>query len=957
MDNRVSVGLKTIRDMKELRAKPASLREVLAHWSKVDDVEPPVSDMEFLGWLRDDPPVFSIKVRFHDMIASWDYAAELAWASGTMPNTPARREVIGKLLALDADQAAEIDRLFPPYPGIDQPIRIEADDKRADWYSALGNQRGDFYWRAYERYLLQAKRWDPKNVAVLDTTSSDIVADFRDPMANPNAQTKGLVVGYVQSGKTANFTGVIAKAIDAGYRFVIVLAGLQNTLRNQTQRRIDKELVGCERLESTGEYRNDSDWPDFNAHGDIPDRIGAFNIDRLTTSTVDFQRPFGDVAGLRFSKHDPHLPFWREENASRHPVKLVVVKKNPTPLRNLLKALEGEAKVGTPWSEVPSIIIDDESDQASLNTKKPTAREVQQRTAINKLIVKISGVLQRAQYVGYTATPFANVFANPDDADDIFPSDFIISLPRPEGYMGVRDFYDPPGTTEKLRDPYTNYGRHIRPVIGTNELQANLPQALDAFVLAGAVKLYREAHGYAPFRHHTMLVHVSTRTHVHEELRGKIVKLFAASGYATGGTGLARIRKLWETDFSPVSHHCKVKGLPVPDSFDALAPHIGECVVRIAGDGDCVLVLNGEDTENSPDFDKAPVWKVIVGGAKLSRGYTVEGLTVSYYRRTTGAADTLMQMGRWFGYREGYRDLVRLYIGTEEPRGSKTINLYEAFRGVCEDEEEFRAQLSRYSRLEGEERLTPKQIPPLVPSHLLQPSARNKMYNATLVFVNFGEAHKERTVASIVPKIKSSNADAMKTLLAEASMSNGVIDGSVCKPFAAMAGVVSNAEMLTFLGVFRYGTADSDQRELVLIREFIEGKHGDPKIDDWALIAPTLKDSGKPDWKVPGVGTFKIRKRGRTDARYGVFSEPNHVGAARMIAHLTDGSPSNPFTRKLAHSRRGVMLFYPVLADHEKGIPTMGFSLDFPTNNIPKAIRYGVKVPDRPTDVVVDAMA
>jgi len=956
MNNRVSVGLKAIKDMKELRCKPASLRNVLIHWSEIDDVDPVVSGEEFIGWLQDDAGVFQIKVGFHEMIASWDYAAELAWAPDTKPNTAARRETIGRLLALEAGQVMEVDRLFPPYPGIDQPIRIEAADIRPDWYSAVGKQRGDFYWRAYEKYLLQTKCWDPENVAVLDAASSDIIADFRDPMANTNGPTKGLVVGYVQSGKTANFTGVIAKAIDAGYRLVIVLAGLQNTLRNQTQRRIDKELVGRERLESTGEYCNDDDWLHFNAHGDVPDRIGAFNIDRLTTSTVDFQTPFGDVAGLRFSKHDPHLPFWREENASRHPVKLVVVKKNGTPLKNLLKALENEAKVGTAWDEVPSIIIDDESDQASLNTKKPTVREVQLRTAINKLIVKISSVLKRAQYVGYTATPFANVFANPDDAEDIFPSDFIISLPRPEGYMGVQDFYDPVGTPEEPRDPNTKFGCHIRPVVGADDLPDNLPQALDAFVLTGAVKLYRAAHGHVPFRHHTMLVHVSTRTQVHEDLRREIMKLFAASGYATGGSGLARVRKLWETDFSPISHHSMAKGLPVPDSFKALAPYIGECVVRIAGDGDCALVLNGMDTENSPDFDKAAVWKVIVGGAKLSRGYTVEGLTVSYYRRTTGAADTLMQMGRWFGYREGYRDLVRLYIGTKEPRGSTTINLYEAFRGVCDDEEAFRGQLSRYSRLKGVERLTPKQIPPLVPSHMLQPSARNKMYNATLVFMNFGGSHKERTVASTMLSIKSGNAAAMKTLLVEANMSDGVLDGDGCKPFHAMAGVVSNAEMLNFLAVFRYGTADGDQRELVLVREFLAGKHGDPDIDDWALIVPMLKNSGKPDWKVPDVGTFKIRKRHRTDTRYGVFTEPNHVHAARMIAGLTDGSPSNPFTRKLAHQRRGVMLFYPVLADHEKGIPTIGFSLDFPANNIPKVIRYGVKAPDRPTEIVVDAV-
>lgn len=366
--------------------------------------------------------------------------------------------------------------------------------------------------------------------------------------------------------------------------------------------------------------------------------------------------------------------------------------------------------------------------------------------------------------------------------------------------------------------------------------------------------------------------------------------------------------------------------------------------------------LNGEEAENAPDFDKSPVWKVIVGGAKLSRGYTVEGLTVSYYRRVAGAADTLMQMGRWFGYREGYRDLVRLYIGTEEPRGKKdTINLYDAFRGVCDDEEEFRAQLSRYSRLAGDERLTPRQVPPLVPSHMLQPSARNKMYNATLVFVNFGGEHKERTVASTLPKIKESNERLMAGLLVKAGLQTGEIESSGFTAFRATAGIVSNADMISFLGGYRYGPADEDQREIMLIREFLSGVHGNPEIDDWAVIAPRLKneDNGKP-WMVKGVGAFEVRKRSRSETRYSVFTEPDHVKAAMVICGLISDVPSNEFTRKLAGKRRGVMLFYPVLAAGETGIPTIGFSLDFPRNGIGRKVRYGVKVPDRPADVVVD---
>src|SRR5690606_5698249 len=148
-----------------------------------------------------------------------------------------------------------------------------------------------------------------KNIAVLDATSTLVVSDLRDPFEVQARSTRGLVVGYVQSGKTANFTGVIAKALDAGYRLIVVLAGMQNTLRDQTQRRIDKELVGRELLQITSEYSSDDDWDEFNRHGDIADRLGAFKVDRLTTSEKDFRHPFGDTARLAFHRVDRNKPF------------------------------------------------------------------------------------------------------------------------------------------------------------------------------------------------------------------------------------------------------------------------------------------------------------------------------------------------------------------------------------------------------------------------------------------------------------------------------------------------------------------------------------------------------------------------------------------------------------------------------------------------------------------------
>src|SRR5262249_23696420 len=158
--------------------------------------------------------------------------------------------------------------------------------------------------------------------------------------------------------------------------------------------------------------------------------------------------------------------------------------------------------------------------------------------------------------------------------------------------------------------------------------------------------------------------------------------------------------------------------------------------------------INGQKESDTPDFDRDQVWRVLVGGNKLSRGYTVEGLTVSYYRRRADAADTLMQMGRWFGYRAGYSDLVRLFVGREEPKASgEIIDLYKAFEGACRDDIAFRSELERYAGLPGDDRIKPVQVPPLVQAHLLRPTAQNKMYNAKLLATNFGGDYREPTVA------------------------------------------------------------------------------------------------------------------------------------------------------------------------------------------------------------------
>lgn len=675
-------------------------------------------------------------------LTDWDFLPGPGW-SDTTERTQERRDDVYGLLGLSEETRKLLDSLVP-VSHVEAPVVIS--DEFVPWYTPQSLQGRPWYWPAYRSYL-EGKGWVPEAVASVDVATDAVVERLADPTQSSAYQSKGLVVGYVQSGKTANFAGVIAKAVDAGYRLVIVLGGTLNMLRAQTQRRLDMELVGRENIlrgapEYESDYANDPAWIQgkFTSFGDLPSARGAFDIVRLTTRDDDYKSLLQGITALEFEKQEPALPLYDMRNLHRSSARLMVVKKHKTVLGKLVKDLK---KIKTPLSEIPVLIIDDESDEASVNTSNLTKPDAE-RSAINLKISELLQLLPRAQYVGYTATPYANVFVDPSNAEDIFPKDFIVSLPRPDGYMGARDFHDLDSAVPEEERTVANSNElaHVRNITVHDENGDDdfcLQQAMDMFVLTAAMKLYREDRGGLGdryFQHHTMLIHESVRTEVHRELLSKVTGMWWNAGYM-GPTGHQRLRELFEKDLAPVSA-VRADGHAVPPSYDELAPYVGPAVTRIGGDDNPIIVVNGDkDIETGEaDFDKRSIWKILIGGQKLARGFTVEGLTVSYFRRRAGNASTLMQMGRWFGFREGYRDLVRLFLGRAETMGAKEIDLYAGFEAICLDEETFRTELKQYATMiDGKPQVTPDQVPPLVSQHLpwLKPTSPNKMYNARLV--------------------------------------------------------------------------------------------------------------------------------------------------------------------------------------------------------------------------------
>jgi len=920
------------------------------------------SQAALLEELRNAGPGDDMLGLFRRKLARWDN--EVAdWANNTPINTAERRTLIYNRLGLDeAWISLSDDRL--PFQPLARPTVIATDHDQ--WYTPEIRAGRDYYWKKYSEQLLK-QNWDEESVLQLEESTSSVVERLADPAAETAYQAKGLVIGYVQSGKTANFTGVIARAADAGYRLIIVLGGMLDVLRSQTQRRIDKELVGRELL--FREYVNDPDWDEFLSHGAKPSELGAFDISRLTGPEEDYQRLALGVEALKFEAQNPALPFNHPDNLYRAPARIAVLKKNSKVVQRLLSDLAalGRQKLGAPLDQVPVLIIDDESDQASINTKKPTPGAIEEeRNATNQAIVDLLRLLPRAQYIGYTATPFANVFVDPASEGDIFPKDFLIALPRPIGYMGVSDFYDFDAGED---DEKPNKRDFVRPVVGEDSDPENLRAAIDSFVLSGAIKLWRlDQDPKFKFRHHTMLVHVSQLVNDQKALAVEVRKTYASAGY-DGGKGLDRLATLFEEDFRKV-YERRGEGLPFPDTFEELLDSLGDCLQRIGEAGDAVLVVNNETKDQTPDFDKQSVWKILVGGTKLSRGYTVEGLTVSYYRRRAGAGDTLMQMGRWFGFRRGYKDLVRLFIGTKEKksaRGPATIDLYEAFGGVCRDEELFRKDLERYASME-EPRMTPAKIPPLVPQHMLRPTAANKMRNAVIQFRNFGGQLAESTFAPHdLDQIRHNN-EALATLLqgrqVDLQTMKAEARGSL-RTLRAHTALFSTKKLLQFLHSYRWFDPRSSEAKignpLRLPIEFLEGKAGEHGIEDWLLLSPQI--ASPRGLNTVNATDFDVVYRSRHEQlehRFHTYNDPVHRLFAQHICEQVTLPKADEALNALRSAHRGVMIYYPITDEKvgkvkkpAKGPFTVGFTLLFPENDIASPLGFTVRMADRPEEAVV----
>lgn len=877
-------------------------------------------------------PNDEVKELLHDQLGRWDWEGNAPWTGATSPNTPARRQRIYQLLGVGPSFKKALDQYLEPYQGakavvIDDPAQVP------DWYTFEFRRKHDFYWSRLRRFLKEVRVLHPDAVNSVGSSADRILERLGEPASSDLFAARGLVVGYVQSGKTTNFTAVIAKAIDAGYRLIVVLSGTTNLLRNQTQRRLDMELVGVENIlppgaEAEHDYVEDDGWPGrFITYGRRPSLLGHVDINRLTTQE-DFKSKDGGLNPLafHFEKHDRRKPLYDRQNLNHAGARIAVVKKQFDRLGAFIRELK---QAGTEQcAEIPTLIIDDESDQASVNTVNPEKVRDRNRSRINERIVEILSLLPRAQYLGYTATPFANVFVDAHDEADIYPRHFIISLERPKGYMGAREFHDfAPVASGRL----SNKAAYIRDVPKPDDPKNDrLLEAMDAFVLAGAIKKFREKRDKTTFKHHTMLVHSSMSTSDQERLVKEIDQKWKNAGYGMPGPDRQRLESLLE-DFREVwADRGRSLGWSFPKTYAELVPSLGSALDEIRN-GKVVLMVNSAEGADVPDFDaKAGVWKIIVGGAKLSRGYTIEGLTISYFRRRSKMQDTLMQMGRWFGYRPGYEDLVRLYIGRAERDGKNTIDLYKAFEAMCRDEEDFRAQLAMY---EGKGGITPQEVPALVFNTYpaLRPTSRNKMFRTRVAWAAFD--YREPTSQANTTG-RDANARLFSRLIGRMRCKDARVKpaGQKTGGFDIKWSEVGNSEIVSLLkGVTWEGKSEKANP---ISAEIAYLSRAVCPIEGWLFVAPQVNGEADP-WEVGDLALNCVaRSRIEASPRIGVFSSPEHVRFAKWLV----GEQGATFDSALKPRKKtGVLLFYPTRERLEKGTrtgaPVMGFAIVLPRDD------------------------
>lgn len=931
----------------------------------------------------------------------------LAGGSTSFTSEEIRGAVVSSIEFLGASDVdverlvADLESSFRTRIGAARTLEGETEN----WEPWLPQHKADIewsFWNRYEQYLRLHRGWPTVTLRKLDETTDRVLGLLTNPSRARAWDRRGMVVGDVQSGKTSHYIGLTAKAADAGYKLIVILAGFHNSLRSQTQVRLEEGFLGYDLGAGTGTGARRV--------------VGVGNVDpRPTANSIttrsddgDFKRQVANQFGIRPGT-DPLL---------------FVVKKNWSVLRNLLNWVEFAANArdeqGQPYvRNVPLLVIDDEADQGSIDTKQQEFDEFGEPdrehdpTAINRRIRRLLHLFDQSAYVGYTATPFANIFVHErgeteEEGEDLFPRSFIVSLPTPSDHVGpsrifgydsrigeeteglpiiriIDDYLRDPTETENSGTdwmPPWHKKDHIPLYQGEDLLPPTLSEAIRAFVLACAA---RAARGQAA-EHNSMLIHVTRFTAVQQKVTEQVAselsdiqrRLRLGDGESSDAI-LGEMKELWERDFALTSKQV-LEAVPDPSATPLAWADVEPLIASAALSIQQPRQINGLAGEvlDYKTHEKTGLNVIAIGGDKLSRGLTLEGLTISYFLRASKMYDTLMQMGRWFGYRPGYLDLCRLYTTSE---------MASWFSHIAEASDELKADFDRMAATGG----TPRDFGHRVRSHpLMLVTSKVKMRNGQAIDISFQGDISETIDFWRTRDRLSANWNAA-TRLIELVEGRGIERESTRGRQLIWRSVDVDA-VLEFLAAYTEHEASRKVRTS-LLADYIRAEGQSDRLTRWTVVLAG-GDSGEKV-PIPGGDIELVERRwhldGNLDARRvqkAGLVNGNHFRVRRLVNPSDEEldlsatqkqqalaltrrdwiqaggtgneptRPSGPSLRYVRDPRNGLLILYPVnprdsgstvettdkVEAAARGEPVLGFAISFPAVELERAskVRYVV---------------
>lgn len=702
------------------------------------------------------------------------------------------------------------------------------------------------YWHRYRKHLERDEGFSHNVLRELERSTDSVLGFLGDPQLLTGVwDRRGLVVGLVQSGKTAHYIGVINKAVDAGYQFIVVMTGFTENLRKQTQARVENGILGYSmRMDESGDGVTRS--VGVSLHGKVTSRVQS-----KTTLDVDFNKTTQKVLGGNFSYDSPEI---------------FVIKKNIHALNSILKYVENrtqrtDAEGRSFVDGFPLLVIDDESDVGSIDTKagvldgSGAPEEEHDPTKINKLIRKLLTLFDQKSYIGYTATPFANVLihdqgqSGPDPEDgriigpDLFPRSFIVSLEPPSTHVGPEEMFgtgddlnaeglpiirhvkdsEKGDTREDYWIPASHRKTHVPRYESRDEVPPSLRKAILSFILACSARALRGDRS----KDSSMLVHVTRFKDVQECVAAQVDKALddvqqRLQNNVAIETLLEEFRKLWNEDFVPTTKSIRGRDGSMYENPTHAWPEV-QGGLREAALSIEVRVIHGTsgvdlDYGNHPEGLKV----IAIGGDKLSRGLTLSGLCVSYFLRCSKMYDTLMQMGRWFGYRPGYLDLCRLYT---------TKEMSEWFRHIAVATHELRAEFKLMANLGS----TPLQFGLKVLSHdAMQVTSSVKMRHGTQMKVSFAGSAPETIDFSRQSEDVKRNWNAGEVLIKGLETKLRVTEAPPRENRVLWSGVAT-ASVLGFLDMYEEHPAAKSVKTQRL-KQYIEGENQKGRLIRWDVL-------------------------------------------------------------------------------------------------------------------------